>query len=216
MLPEVNTEVENCVQQDQLSNCQLKLQDTNNLKKISSHSSIHENDNLVCLPDISRNEMEINLSNNEGLNVLKDYDDLLAKTNVKLVSININKKSSQPSHNSEFNISNLNVELLKGICQHGFQNLMTWQLQYISHCIDGRDIIFHSYPCIGKTTMCLISVLQRINTSLNECQAVVLVPTLELALFAQKVFYNLLNFVFEFIVFNLPIFFRQLNLLENF
>jgi len=113
----------------------------------------------------------------------EEFNNSLTNINDKLSSINNNKKPMLLYHTI-----NLKDELLNGIHRHGIQNLMPLQQQCMFHYINGRDVIFHSYPCVGKSTVCLISVLQRINTSLNECQAIILVPTLDLALSAQKVF----------------------------
>lgn len=143
--------------------------------------------NPIYLKNISKDEINSVMLNIENSDVMKKYNDLSANGD-KLSTINNDEKSLQPCHIDKFNIMDLNVELLNGIRHHGFKDLMILQQQFLFHCINGRDIIFHSYPCIGKSTICFISVLQKINTSLNECQAVILVPTLELALFGLKVF----------------------------
>lgn len=113
--------------------------------------------------------------------------DFPANVNVDSYSNNDSKTSTQPCSMNEFSNISFSVDLMKGIYQQRCQNLTLSQLKYLSRCMNKRDIIFHSNPYVGKTTICLISVLQRINTGLNECQAVVLVPTLELALSTQKV-----------------------------
>lgn len=204
--PIVNIEVKTYVLNDQLDSnlsefeesCELKNPKTAVCNNIDSNLK-NEVCNPVCLANNERNEnaMKSSLISNKCPISLRECNE--PKVNIK-VEINdiINNVSSnyqfesyetpgQLSGINEFNTLGLNFQLLNGIHQHGFQNLMTLQQQCISYCIDGRDIVLHSYPCAGKSTMCFISVLHRINTSLNECQAIILVPTLELALFTQKV-----------------------------
>jgi len=183
-LPElkVNTEVECQVYNGQLYNHQLE----SNIKSFKNicNSVTHYNENEIHNPDCPINKVKTTSSsfNTEKCN------NLLTNINDKLSSINNNEKSMRLYHTI-----NLKNELLNGIHRHGIQDLMSLQQQCMFHYINGRDVIFHSYPCVGKSTACLISVLQRINTSLNECQAIILVPTLELALSAQKVFSLLLG-----------------------
>jgi superfamily II DNA/RNA helicase len=45
----------------------------------------------------------------------------------------------------------------------------------------GRDVIAQAQAGTGKTATFVISVLQQLNTKLNECQALILAPTRELA-----------------------------------
>lgn len=149
------------------------------LEIICNHSYESETHNPVC----PNNKVKITSFFNT-----EEFNNSLTNINDKLSSINNNEKPMLLYHTI-----NLKDELLNGIHRHGIQDLMSLQQQCMFHYINGRDVIFHSYPCIGKSTVCLISVLQRINTSLNECQAIILVPTLELALSAQKVFSLLLR-----------------------
>lgn len=152
-------------------------------------SYIHEIHSSVCSSDSLNDEIKIksSLLNIDDSNISRECNDLLTNVNHgTLSSINTDEKSI--CYLSEFNTMGLKIELLNGIHLYGFQNLTALQLKYLPYCINGRNIIFHSYPCVGKSTMCFISLLQRIDTSLNICQAIVLVPTLELALSAQKVF----------------------------
>lgn len=184
---ELNKEEEFHLQNELLCNHQResKFESVHNGVDYNYHKN--ENPNPVSSTDFSMDEikMKSELLNAAGslLHVSREGDNLLTNdNNVKLSSLNKNDKQS--CHIDDLH---LNVELLNGIHQHGIQDLMTLQLQCISHCVKGRDIIFYSYPCVGKSIMCFISVLQKIDTSINECQAIVLVPTLVLALSAQKV-----------------------------
>lgn len=157
-------------------------------------------ENKIQNPICPNNEVKTtsSLLNTECSNIPREFNYLFTNINDELSSINNNVKQSCCT-------IGLKDELLNGIHQHGIQDLMSLQQQCMSHFINGRDVIFYSYPCVGKSTACLISVLQRINTGLNECQAVVLVPTLELALSAQKVLNNL-RFIINIILYSFNIF----------
>lgn len=181
----VNTEVENLVYNDKLYDYEFESKYISEIKSSTNicNSIIHYNKNKIHNPVCPNDKVKItsSLFNTEGSNVLRELNNSFTNINDKLPSINNNEKPMLLYHTI-----NLKDELLNGIHRHGIQDLMSLQQQCMSHYINGRDVIFHSYPCVGKSTVCLISVLQRINTSLNECQAIVLVPTLELALSAQK------------------------------
>jgi len=184
--PKVNTEKESQVYDDQLLNHQFESNCISEIKSIKNicKSVIHYNENEFHNPDCPNNRVKITSS----LFNTEELKNSLTNINDKLSSINNNEKPMLL-----YRTIDLKNELLNGIHRHGIQHLRSLQQQFMFHYINGRDVIFHSYPCVGKSTVCLISVLQRINTSLNECQAIVLVPTLELALSAQKVFSQLLD-----------------------
>lgn len=156
--------------------------------EINSCKNIYnENENNPVCP-YDEVKITTSLLNTECSNLPNESNNLFTNINDKVSSINNNEKPILLCRTI-----NLKDELLNGIHQYGIQDLTSLQQQCMSHCINGCDVIFHSYPCVGKSTVCLISVLQRINTSLNECQAIVLVPTFELALSAQKVISLLLQ-----------------------
>jgi len=92
---------------------------------------------------------------------------------------------------ANFNEMNLKEELMRGISVHGFKKISAINQRVILPCIKGQDVIAQAQSGTGKTATYSISILQQINTSLNECQALILVPTGELAQQIQKV--NLFN-----------------------
>jgi translation initiation factor 4A len=49
------------------------------------------------------------------------------------------------------------------------------------NCSSGYDVIAQAQSGTGKTATFAISILQKLNTNLKECQALILVPTRELA-----------------------------------
>jgi len=76
---------------------------------------------------------------------------------------------------------NLKTELLRGIYAYGFENPSEIQKKAILPIIEGRDIIAQAQSGSGKTGTFCISILQSIDISKKETQAIIIVPTHELA-----------------------------------
>lgn len=89
---------------------------------------------------------------------------------------------------NSFNDMNLKIDILRGIYSLGFVNPTVLQQRVVVHCVNGRDVIVFAGPSNGRTLMFTIPLLQRINTNINECQALVLVPTRDLAIHVKKVY----------------------------
>ncbi|TWW81609.1 eukaryotic initiation factor 4A-I-like [Takifugu flavidus] len=85
----------------------------------------------------------------------------------------------------------LNENLLRGIFAYGFEKPSFFQQRVIIPCIKGHDVIAQSQSGTGKTGTYIISVLQRINVTIKETQAIILAPTRELAHQIQKVVLSL-------------------------
>ena len=81
----------------------------------------------------------------------------------------------------------LKEKLLRGIYAYGFERPSAIQQRAILPCIMGHDVIAQAQSGTGKTATFAISLLQQIDIELNECQALVLAPTRELAQQIQKV-----------------------------
>lgn len=94
-----------------------------------------------------------------------------------------------------FDEMNLKEELLRGIYGYGFEKPSAIQQRAILPCIKGHDVIAQAQSGTGKTATFSISILQQIDTSLNECQALILAPTRELAQQIQKVVIALGDFM---------------------
>jgi len=95
-----------------------------------------------------------------------------------------------------FNEMNLKEELMHGISVYGLEKLSAIQQHAILPCIKGQDVIVQAQSGTGKTATFSISILQQIDTSFNECQALILVPTLELAQEIKKVnLFNIFNWL---------------------
>jgi len=76
---------------------------------------------------------------------------------------------------------NIKTELLRGIYAYGFENPSEIQKKAILPIIEGRDIIAQAQSGSGKTGTFSIGVLQSIDISKKETQAIIIVPTHELA-----------------------------------
>ena len=75
----------------------------------------------------------------------------------------------------------LREELLRGIYAYGFEKPSAIQSRAILPACQGRDVIAQAQSGTGKTATFSIAVLQQVDISLRECQALVLAPTRELA-----------------------------------
>ncbi|KAM3177316.1 translation initiation factor eIF4A [Hymenolepis weldensis] len=81
----------------------------------------------------------------------------------------------------------LKDEVLRGIYQYGFERPSAIQQRAILPCLLGRDVIAQAQSGTGKTATFTISILQRIDPTVSQCQALVLAPTRELAKQIQTV-----------------------------
>lgn len=82
----------------------------------------------------------------------------------------------------------LKDELLRGIFGYGFEKPSPIQQKAILPLIQKKDTIAQAQSGTGKTATFAIGVLQLIDTSISEVQALVLAPTRELAKQNAKVF----------------------------
>lgn len=81
----------------------------------------------------------------------------------------------------------LKRELLMGIYEKGFEAPSPIQEESIPIALTGRDILARAKNGTGKTAAFCIPVLEKVDTSRNEIQALLLVPTRELALQTSQV-----------------------------
>lgn len=82
---------------------------------------------------------------------------------------------------------NLKDDLLRGIFAYGFEKPSAIQKRAILPAIEGHDVIAQAQSGTGKTGTFCISVLQNIDTSIKQTQAIILAPTRELAIQIHKV-----------------------------
>ena len=86
-----------------------------------------------------------------------------------------------------FDDMKLKDEILRGVYAFGFEKPSPIQQQAIVPIIQGKDIIAQAQSGTGKTGTFTISILQRIDFNELHLQALIIVPTRELALQIQKV-----------------------------
>ncbi|KAI8909628.1 ATP-dependent RNA helicase eIF4A [Gorgonomyces haynaldii] len=86
-----------------------------------------------------------------------------------------------------FDAMELKQDLLRGIYAYGFEKPSRIQQRAILPVLRGHDVIAQAQSGTGKTATFSISILQNIDASVRECQALVLAPTRELAVQIQKV-----------------------------
>jgi len=94
-----------------------------------------------------------------------------------------------------FDDMNLKENLLRGIFAYGFEKPSAIQQRAVKPILDGRDVIAQAQSGTGKTATFAIGVLQSLDTSIRECQSLVLAPTRELAQQIVKVISALGDFL---------------------
>ncbi|EGF78121.1 hypothetical protein BATDEDRAFT_33571 [Batrachochytrium dendrobatidis JAM81] len=94
-----------------------------------------------------------------------------------------------------FDEMNLKKELLRGIFAYGFETPSIIQQRAILPVLRKHDVIAQAQSGTGKTATFSISILQNIDETVRECQALVLAPTRELAQQIQKVILALGDFL---------------------
>ncbi|KAJ1926642.1 DExD/H-box ATP-dependent RNA helicase dhh1 [Tieghemiomyces parasiticus] len=92
---------------------------------------------------------------------------------------------------NEFEDYYLKRELLMGIFEAGFERPSPIQEESIPIALTGRDILARAKNGTGKTAAFTIPVLEKVNTAKPKIQALILVPTRELALQTSQVAKNL-------------------------
>src|SRR5512139_228279 len=82
----------------------------------------------------------------------------------------------------KFSELNLRPEIQKALTDMHYEDLTPIQEETMSPILDGRDLLARAETGSGKTAACSIPLVQMIDPSLNAIQALILVPTRELAL----------------------------------
>tara|TARA_B100001142_G_scaffold321552_1_gene368387 strand:+ start:29 stop:1222 length:1194 start_codon:yes stop_codon:yes gene_type:complete len=94
-----------------------------------------------------------------------------------------------------FDDLNIKSNLLRGIYGNGYETPSAIQQKAIKPVIDGRDIIAQAQSGTGKTATFSIGLLECIDETKHETQAVVLAHTRELALQIESVIKNLSQYM---------------------
>lgn len=85
------------------------------------------------------------------------------------------------------NFNDINDQLMRGIYSYGFESPSPIQKQAIGPMIEGKDIVAQAQSGTGKTGCFSIGILSRIDTSINQAQAIVISPTRELSIQTKNV-----------------------------
>jgi len=80
-----------------------------------------------------------------------------------------------------FDDMGLKEDLLRGVYAYGFEKPSAIQQRAIIPCVKGHDVIAQAQSGTGKTATFAVAILQKLDVTLKECQALVLAPTRELA-----------------------------------
>lgn len=94
-----------------------------------------------------------------------------------------------------FDQMELKEDLLRGIYAYGFEKPSAIQQRAVKPCLMGRDVIAQAQSGTGKTATFAIGILQKLDISIRDCQALVLAPTRELAQQIVKVIAALGDFM---------------------
>ena len=78
-----------------------------------------------------------------------------------------------------FEDMHLRLLLLQGIYGFGYERPLQIQQLAIGPCVLGHDVLLQGPSGIGKTTAYSVSILQRLDLNVKDCQALILVQTLE-------------------------------------
>ncbi|MCC7438786.1 MAG: DEAD/DEAH box helicase [Armatimonadetes bacterium] len=90
---------------------------------------------------------------------------------------------AEPEHRlPDFTFDQLPEPLASNVAAMGWKHPMPVQVKAVPYLLSGRDMIVQSHTGSGKTGAFLIPLLQRLDPNLRSPQALILVPTRELAM----------------------------------
>ncbi len=96
--------------------------------------------------------------------------------------IDSNKAGVEPRDPlTELTLDTLPPALREAAGRAGWTSLMPVQARAIPYLLAGRDMIIQARTGSGKTGAFLLPMLERLDPKLDACQALILVPTRELA-----------------------------------
>ncbi|KAG8197919.1 hypothetical protein JTE90_020297 [Oedothorax gibbosus] len=143
---------------------------------------------LVNLGPGSPNRLGLSMNTNA---ITRDMmaDDMGWKAKLKIPPKDARKKTSDvtDTKGNEFEDFCLKRELLMGIFEKGWEKPSPIQEASIPIALLGRDILARAKNGTGKTGAYIIPILQRIDITKDYIQALVIVPTRELALQTSQI-----------------------------
>ncbi len=86
----------------------------------------------------------------------------------------------------KFNELEIKKELLEAIEKKGFESMTDIQAKAIPFALEGRDVLGQAQTGTGKTAAFAIPIINRVEIENKNIQALILVPTRELALQVSK------------------------------
>jgi superfamily II DNA/RNA helicase len=95
---------------------------------------------------------------------------------IQMSALNINQNVCE-----NFQDMGLHPEILQGIADYGLEKPAFIQQRAILPAIQGKDVIVQAQSGMGKTAALVIAVLQRLDRNNPKTQALIVVPTRELA-----------------------------------
>jgi ATP-dependent RNA helicase DDX6/DHH1 len=111
-----------------------------------------------------------------------DVDDLKAQLNLPPKDLRYRTSDVTNTKGNAFEDFGLKINLLKGIFEKGFEMPSPIQEETIPLALAGKNVLARAKNGTGKTGAFLIPILNKIDVSLEAIQAIILVPTRELAL----------------------------------
>ncbi|MBM2815029.1 MAG: helicase [Ignavibacteria bacterium] len=94
----------------------------------------------------------------------------------------------------KFGDLNLSPEMLKAITDMGFEEATHIQSETLPHIFEGRDIIGQAQTGTGKTAAFAIPIIENLDESLTNIQAIVMCPTRELVIQVTEEFRKLMKY----------------------
>jgi translation initiation factor 4A len=92
-----------------------------------------------------------------------------------------------PDNDASFDSLGLKDYIQRGIYSYGFEKPSSIQARAIPLIMEGHDVVAQSQSGTGKTATFVISILEKIDPTVRDCQALIMAPTRELALQIEKV-----------------------------
>lgn len=93
----------------------------------------------------------------------------------------VNGETTAENALPDIDIADLPPHIRAALGRAGWTGLMPVQLQTIPYLLDGEDVMVQARTGSGKTGAFLLPMLELLDPSRDECQALILVPTRELA-----------------------------------
>lgn len=94
----------------------------------------------------------------------------------------MNVKGAIQGKKMKFSELNLKPEILQALANMGYEDLTPIQEETIFPILNGKDLLARAETGSGKTAACGVPLVQMLDPSINAIQALILVPTRELAL----------------------------------